>query len=95
MREFFDLYITQMRGVVEKTIESIEDLGSLIRYHRKQASLSQEELCLMAGISRTALQGIEQGRRGTQLDTLFKIFHVLNMHLRCVSALAEWEGTQS
>ncbi len=56
-------------------------LGEQIPILRKKAGLSQEDLAQLAGLSRTAIQGVESGKDSVQLDTLFKVCHVLNIHL--------------
>lgn len=79
---------------MERDLKNLQDIGDIIRVHRVQAGLSQAELCLMAGVSRTALQGIELGKHRIQLDTLLKILHILNIRLQAVSPLSgpEREG---
>lgn len=56
-------------------------LEKYIPFLRKKAGLSQEDLAQMAGISRTAVQGIEGGKESIQIDTLLKVCHVLNIRL--------------
>lgn len=58
-----------------------QSIGQQIPNLRKQAGLSQEDLAQMAGLSRTAIQGIESGKESLQLDTLIKVCHVLNIRL--------------
>ena len=43
-------------------ITQLQEFGALIRKHRREKDMSQEELAENAGISRTYLSQIEQGR---------------------------------
>jgi transcriptional regulator with XRE-family HTH domain len=47
--------------------------------HRKAAGLSQLQLAEMAGVGKTVVFDIEKGKETIQLDTLRKIFRVLNI----------------
>jgi len=57
------------------------DLGRLIRDLRKQAHLSQGRLAELADLSRTAIQNLEAGKETCQLNTVFKVLKVLNIHV--------------
>ncbi len=58
---------------------SSEVLSKIIKKHRKAAGLSQLQLAEMAGIGKTVVFDIEKGKETVQLDTLRKIFKVLNI----------------
>lgn len=58
-----------------------EKLGVYIPDLRKKAGLSQQDLAELAGLSRTAIQGVESGKESLQIDTLLKICQVLNIRL--------------
>jgi y4mF family transcriptional regulator len=64
-----------------------EQLGLLIREHRKQASLSQQELAKYAGVGKTVIYDIEHGKETIQLNTLLKILDVLNIQIQFSSPL--------
>ncbi len=55
------------------------ELGHHLQWLRKQAKLTQSDLALRAGLSRTAIQAIESGKATCQLDTLFKVLTVLSI----------------
>lgn len=59
-----------------------EDVGSRIRYYRKQMGLSQEKLALKAEIDRTYLAGIESGKRNATITSLEKIINALEITMR-------------
>lgn len=56
-----------------------EILSKIIKKHRKAAGLSQLQLAEMAGVGKTVVFDIEKGKETIQLDTLRKLFRVLNI----------------
>jgi y4mF family transcriptional regulator len=58
-----------------------KNLGITTRDLRKKARLSQGRLAELAGLSRTAIQSLEAGKETCQLDTVFKVLKVLNVHV--------------
>jgi len=66
---------------------NIQNIGKVIRYHRKKAGLSQHELAKLAGVGKTAVFDIEKEKETIQLDTLRKILHALNINIRLESSL--------
>jgi HTH-type transcriptional regulator/antitoxin HipB len=66
--------------------EDPSSLSRLIRQHRKAAHLSQTELALLAGVSRTAIQRIERGEVTVQLDTLLGVLKALNIQIHATSS---------
>jgi y4mF family transcriptional regulator len=63
------------------------NLGSIIRFHRKKAELSQLELSKLAQVGKTVVFDIEKGKLTVQLNSLLKILHVLNIKLEFASPL--------
>lgn len=63
------------------------DLANLILYHRKQAKLNRKELASLAGVGKTVIYDIEHGKQNIQLDTLLKIFKVLNIKIEFTSSV--------
>jgi len=53
--------------------ESILGIGKLIRESRRRSGMSQQELALVSGTSRTYISRIENNRSDIELDTLRKI----------------------
>lgn len=77
-----------------QTLDSIDHLVSLIRFHRKEAELTQVELATMAGVSRKVVQELEGARDGVSWRSLHAILKVLNIKLQPVGPLVEhWENT--
>ena len=59
--------------------EELERLGNKIKFFRINNSFTQEELAISAGISRTYLSQIENGKRCPTLRTLVDIANVLDL----------------
>ncbi|MFC1595837.1 helix-turn-helix domain-containing protein [Candidatus Margulisiibacteriota bacterium] len=64
-----------------------KDIGQIIRFHRRQARLSQIELADLAGIGKTAVFDLEKGKETVKLITLQKVLSVLNIKLNLDSPL--------
>jgi HTH-type transcriptional regulator/antitoxin HipB len=58
-----------------------KEVADKVRYFRKQSGLSQRQLAQLAGIGKTAVFDIEKGKKTVRLDTLLKVFSVLNIQL--------------
>ncbi|RIK09819.1 MAG: XRE family transcriptional regulator [Acidobacteria bacterium] len=54
-------------------------LGLAIRHYRLAAGLSQDELAKRAGLHRTYLSGLEQGRETEQLRRIFRVLNQLGV----------------
>ena len=54
-------------------------IGSRSRELRQQNDISQEKLALKAGIDRTYLAGVENGKRNISIVNLDKIIHALDI----------------
>jgi HTH-type transcriptional regulator / antitoxin HipB len=72
---------------VKINMESMIELGRLIQYHRKQAKLSRLALADIAGVGKTALFDIENGKHTVRLITLLKVLTALNITLSLDSPL--------
>jgi y4mF family transcriptional regulator len=57
-------------------------IGAMIRFHRKKAKLSQSELATFAGLGKTVVFDIEQGKETVRISTLMKILNVLNISIQ-------------
>ena len=59
----------------------LDELGSVVHFHRKRSGLTQEELARLAGVGKTVIFDIEHGKESVQFDTLKKVLAVLNIKL--------------
>lgn len=64
-----------------------ETLSIIIKKHRKAAGLSQIQLAELAGVGKTVVFDLEKGKETVQLNTLLKIFKVLNIKVQLQSPL--------
>ena len=77
-----------------QTLDSIDNLASLIRFHRKKAELTQVELANMSGVSRKVIQELEGAREGISWRNLLAILQVLNIKLQPTGPLVDhWANT--
>lgn len=63
-----------------------QDIAIIIKFHRKKAGLSRNALAELAGVGKTAVFDIENGKATVQMDTFQKILNVLNIQCRFESA---------
>jgi y4mF family transcriptional regulator len=66
-----------------------QDIASIIREHRRAARLSRVQLADMAGVGKTVIYDIENGKESIRLDTLRKILKVLNIKITLTSPLMD------
>lgn len=71
------------------------DIGSIVRFHRKRAGLTQKDLADLAGIGKTAVFDIENDKETVQCDTLKKVLNALNITFVFDSPLMNEYGSQS
>ncbi len=64
-------------------------LSQLIQSHRKKAGLVQAQLAKLAGVGKTVVWDLENGKESVQWDTLQKIFRVLNITVEWRSPLLD------
>ena len=66
-----------------------QTLAEIINIHRKAARLSRTHLAEMAGVGKTVIYDIEKGKQSIRLNTLQKIFRVLNIKIDLTSPLMD------
>ncbi len=66
----------------------INEIAKHIRYFRKHAGLSQQQLAELAGVGKTVIFDIEKGKDSIQLNTLLKILDALNIKLNLETPFA-------
>lgn len=64
-----------------------DQLAEVLKLHRKAAGLSRIQLAELAGVGKTVIYDLENGKESVQLDTLRKIFKVLNITMVMTSPL--------
>src|ERR1700678_3330369 len=68
---------------------AMNSLPQLIKSHRKKAALAQAQLAKLAGVGKTVVWDIENGKESVQWDTLQKILRVLNISVEWRSPLID------
>lgn len=63
-------------------------LGAAIRHYRQQAGLSQAELAERAGLNRTYLSALEQGRETEQVKRILRLLNQVGV--RMTLEKADW-----
>ena len=74
---------------VKLNLESIKEIGAIIKFHRKLAGLSRIDLANIAGVGKTVVYDIENGKETVRLNTLFRILGVLNISISLESPLMD------
>ncbi len=64
-------------------------IKNIVRFHRKKAGLSQKKLADLAGLGKTVVYDIEQGKLTIRFDTLLKLLTVLNISIEFCSPFME------
>ncbi len=64
-----------------------QHIGAMVRFHRKKARLSRVALADLAGVGKTLIFEIENGKATVRLNTLAKVLDTLNIRAQWVSPL--------
>lgn len=67
---------------------SAASLGTAIRHYREEAGLSQAQLAEMAGLHRSYLSELEQGKETEQLRRVLRVLRLLG--IRATLQKADW-----
>jgi len=59
-----------------------DEIGNVVKFHRKQSGLSQQKLATLAGVGKTVIYDIEKGKATIQINTLMKVLDVLNIRVK-------------
>ncbi len=70
-------------------IDQYQTIGKIVCFHRKKAGLTQNQLANLAGLGKTAIFDVENGKISIRFSTLIKIFYVLNIQLSLDSPLIQ------
>ena len=64
-------------------------IAQIILFHRKKASLSRNDLAMLANVGKTVIFDMEHGKDTVQFASLLKILTVLNIQLDFKSPFME------
>ncbi len=59
-----------------------QEIAAFVKFHRKKAGLSRNQLADFAGVGKTVIFDIENGKATVQAQSLSKVLMILN--IRCV-----------
>ena len=62
-------------------MNTLNDIPKMVRYHRRKSGLSQLELANFAGVGKTVIFDIENGKETIKLNTLVKVLTALNIKI--------------
>lgn len=57
------------------------EIGDIIRFHRKKSGLTQKALADIAGVGKTVVFDIENGKNSVRFDNILKVAGVLNIKI--------------
>lgn len=69
------------RAYARYTVESIELLGKMIRYRRKQRRMTETELAERLGIARSTVQRVEKGDPKVEIGIMFEAAALVGVQL--------------
>jgi len=64
-------------------------IAEIVRFHRKASGLSRKQLADLAGVGKTVIFDIENGKETVLFSTLSKILAALNIKINFESPLME------
>ena len=64
-------------------------IASIVRFHRKKAGLSRNDLALIADVGKTVIFDIEHGKETVQFASLMKVLTALNIKIEDKSPFIE------
>lgn len=70
-------------------MNKIDEIGNIVRFHRKKAGLSQKQLANLAGVGKTAVFDIEKRKNTIRFKTLLAVISILNIRLNPESPIME------
>lgn len=76
-----------LRYMMQETF--FEDLAKVVIYHRKKAALNRLELGRIAGVGKTVVYDIENGKSTVRLDTIIKVLDALNLKIELTGPLMQ------
>ncbi len=75
-------------------MDYLEQLGDIVKFHRKKAGLSQKSLADVAGVGKTVVFDIEKGKETIQLKSVMHVCRALNISVILNSPLMDKYNTE-
>ena len=70
-------------------MDLMQQLGDVIKYHRKKAGLSQKSLADVANVGKTVVFDIEKGKETVQFKSIINVLNALNITIDMNSPLMD------
>jgi len=70
-------------------MDLMQQLGDVIKYHRKKAGLSQKSLADVANVGKTVVFDIEKGKETVQFKSIINVLNALNITIDLNSPLMD------
>lgn len=70
-------------------MNNIEEIGRIVRFHRKASGLTQIQFADLAGVGKTVVADIERGKQTVKTITLLRVLRALNIRIKLDSPLME------
>jgi y4mF family transcriptional regulator len=71
-------------------IKNLDEIGKIVRDHRKKSGLSQVQCAQIAGVGKTVMFDVEKGKTTIKIDTLFRILQALNIKIELISPIIDY-----
>jgi len=76
-------------------MSDMTEIAEAVRLHRKKAGLSQKQLADLAGVGKTAVFDIENGKQTVRFNTLVKVLDALNIKMKLEGPLIKDIGGEN
>jgi len=74
---------------------NFNELAKIVKFHRKKSGLTQKQLADLAGVGKTVVFDIENGKETIRFSTLLKVLTALNITINFESPLTEYFDEKS
>lgn len=68
-------------GIMNRIIQSIDELGRVVRAERKAQGMTQGDLAAACGVSRRFLSELERGRETAGVGHVLRVLHMLGLRV--------------
>ena len=74
----------KQKSFEQKTIKSIQDIGSVIQQVRKESKLTQQQAAQLCGVAPKFLSELETGKnKHFSLQLILRVIHIFGIQLVC------------
>jgi len=66
---------------MDKSIENVEDIGSMVREARTKTGLTQAKFAALCGVGTRFISDLENGKASVQMDKAFVVLKALGLNV--------------